>query len=124
MVWLIRAGLTGRGTGTTRAEGPRGQPPVLAAGAGRRRWPPPAALARALQDRAINFRLVHHEREHRAVAPAAEEEVAVDVHAGVGEGTGDSGHAARPIVHFGQDRIALDVGVAALVEDLFRGRVI
>ena len=36
---------------------------------------------------------------------------------GVGQGAGQTGHPARPVVDLGEDRLALDVGVAALVED-------
>ena len=42
--------------------------------------------ALALEDRAGDVGLVDDEREHRPVAPAAEEQVAVDVHAGIREG--------------------------------------
>ena len=45
-------------------------------------WPPRLAL----QDRASLLRIVDDEGEHGAIAPAAEEEVAVHVDAGVGQG--------------------------------------
>src|SRR3972149_6855403 len=79
--------------------------PVRPAG---RLWPS------ALEDRAGLLRVVDHEGEHRPVAPATEEEVAVDVHAGVGQSARDAGHAPRAVVHLGQDRLALAEGVAAL----------
>ena len=40
----------------------------------------------------------------------------MDVHAGVRERSRDAGHAARLVVDLGDDRLALDVAVAALVE--------
>jgi hypothetical protein len=41
-------------------------------------------LALALEDRSGDVGLVHHEREHRAIAPPTQEEVAVDIHPSVG----------------------------------------
>src|SRR6185369_16415582 len=64
------------------------------------------------------------EGEHRPIAPAAEEQVAVDVHAGVGEAARDAGHATGLVVDLGDDRLALDVRVAAFVEDLLRRLVV
>ena len=43
--------------------------------------------------------------------------MAVDVDVGVGQGARQAGHPARSIVDLGEDRLALDVDVAALVED-------
>ena len=43
---------------------------------------------------------------------------------GVGQGAGQAGHPARPVVDLGEDRFALDVDVAALVEDGLRRLVV
>ena len=43
---------------------------------------------------------------------------------GVGQLTGETSHAAGTVVDLGQDRFALDVGVATLVEDGLGGLVI
>ena len=69
-------------------------------------------------------RVVDDERKHRAIAPSTEEQVAVDVHAGVRELARDPGHAAGPVVDLRDDRLALDVRVAALVEDGLRRLVV
>ena len=72
----------------------------------------------ALEDRACLLGIVNDERERRPIAPAAEEQVAQHVHPGVGELARDPGHAARPVVHLGQERLALEEGPAAVLEDL------
>src|SRR5438105_1588124 len=77
--------------------------------------------ALALEDRARGGRVVDDKREHRPVAPAAEEKVAEDVDARVGQGPGKRGHPARPVRDLGEDRFALDVRVATLVENGLRG---
>ena len=46
---------------------------------------PAPRSALALEDRARDVRLVDDEREHRPIAPTAEEEMAVDVDSGVGQ---------------------------------------
>ena len=48
----------------------------------------------ALEDGAGLLGVVHDEGEHGAVAPATEEEVAVDIDAGVSQGPRDASHAA------------------------------
>ena len=53
-----------------------------------------------------------------------EEQVAVDVDVGIGQRAGEARHPARPVVDLGQDRLALDVRVAALVEDGRGGLVV
>ena len=68
--------------------------------------------------------IVDHERERRPVAPAAQEQVAVDVDAGVGELAREPGHAARPVVDLGEDRLALEVRPAAGLEHLARRVVV
>lgn len=57
----------------------------------------------ALQDGPRLLRVVDHEREHRTVAPPADEQVAVDVDAGVGQPPRYRRHSARPVVHFGEE---------------------
>src|SRR5512140_1829195 len=80
--------------------------------------------ALALEDRPGDVGLVDDEREHRAIAPPPEEEVADDVDAGIRQRPGQPRHSARSIVHLGQDRLALDIGVAAVVEDRLRRLVV
>jgi hypothetical protein len=43
--------------------------------------------------------------------------VAVDVHPGVGEGSRQPSHAPWSVIHLGEDGLALDVGVAVVVEN-------
>jgi hypothetical protein len=59
--------------------------------------------ALALEDRAGDVGLVDDEAEHRPIAPPAEEQVAVDVHAGVGQRPGDPGHASGAVGDLRQD---------------------
>src|SRR6476620_8189655 len=59
--------------------------------------PMPRPLLLALEDRASRLLVVDHEGERCAIAPAAEEQVAVDVDVGVGQGTGQTGHPAGPV---------------------------
>src|SRR6476660_2570497 len=79
-----------------------------------RRYPSGAALssarqgsALALEDGARDVRLVDDEREHRPIAPPTEEEVAVDVDAGIRESTRQARHPAWSIVDLGHERLAL-----------------
>src|SRR5450759_2320985 len=60
--------------------------------------------------------VVDDEAELGLVAPPADEQVAVDVDAGVREPPGDPGHAAGLVVDLDQERLALDELVGALLE--------
>src|SRR5512141_2258172 len=82
-----------------------------------------SACLAALEDRARLVRVVHDEGEGGAVAPAADEQVAQHVDAGVRELARDLRHAARAIVHLGQQRLALEERPAAVLEHL-PGRVV
>src|SRR5579862_271308 len=79
--------------------------------------PGASGLGLALEDRAGLVGIVHDEREHRPVAPAAQEQVADDVDPGIGQLARHAGHPARPVADLGQDRFALDEGVLAGLED-------
>src|SRR6266542_3548593 len=78
----------------------------------------------AFEDGAGGDRVVDDEREHRPIPPAAEEEVTQDVDPGVGKRAGEGGHAARPVRHLRQDRLALDEGVLAGLQHLARRGVV
>jgi hypothetical protein len=61
--------------------------------------------------------VVHHEAELRLVAPAADEEVPVDVHARIRQPARDPGHPPGLIVDLHEKRLALDELVPAFLQD-------
>src|SRR3954454_17554347 len=90
-------------------------------------WPPgpqPRPSGFALEDRTSLVGIVDDKGEHRPVAPPPQEQVAVDVHARIRELPRQAGHAAGPIVDLRQDRLALDEGVAAFLENGARSVVV
>ncbi len=68
-----------------------------------------------------------HRRRRRRTSPGlptGREQVAEDVDPGVGQCTRDARHAARTVVHLGEDRLALDKRVVTFLENQARRLVV